>query len=204
MGKDVHCIYPTRNPLPQGAQLAQLECMTLDLRVGCGAYLKKEKKRKIHCPCNSSSEKPSSFLLLSHGLSFKQLFQLPPSFLPPSIKYCSFPLFVGLVCGFALACLSGIAVFCSSRINPSFGGKVTSSFILKVNRCCSCSVHCSTVGPRAMPSAKSWAALFLPLRPVYAFVAALLKGVLHSPVAQRLTEHVPAAYLIFISALGCR
>lgn len=94
-----------------------MEYMTLDLRVECGAFLKKKKERKLHRPWASAGEKPSlPDLLLSGGLSFPAALQLPP---PPAL--------LPFICWTCLWFYWGWLVrICSSLLfpnKPSFGVK---------------------------------------------------------------------------------
>lgn len=56
----------------------------------------------------------------------------PSKYLYFSTEEYFFPLFCGLAYGFAIACLSQIAVFCYSKINSFFAGTIIDSFIFKV------------------------------------------------------------------------
>lgn len=57
---------------------------------------------------------------------------------PPNLPFFSLkkhisPLFFWFVYGFAIACLSQIAILFLSQINPSLAGKITGVSIFKVN-----------------------------------------------------------------------
>lgn len=64
-------------------------------------------------------------------LCFEQPSNSPPFF----YKRASSPLFLGHACSFAKVCLSWIVILCCPQINY-FAGKVTDSFIFKVNSSC--------------------------------------------------------------------
>lgn len=81
---------------------------------------------------NSANEKPLGFKLpvYCNGILLLTAFSAFPFF----YKGYTSPLFTRLIYGFAVACLSWIAILCYSPINPCFAGRITGGFTFKVNR----------------------------------------------------------------------